>query len=1010
MEKSKKVEHKSQKLIIIGTCILLIVVGICILLTIKKDKKEEVRSNLENVVEGTKLFEDIGHYEVAIAGNNNADRGTGINTNVKLINSYPENWDEIKKNIPEDILSRINNMSGSRLDFDGTIKRSWLTSIMTATVSGTIEGDVLIIKPDNSYEVLYGEASQTVPINITESGWYYVSFLDAPIKAQHAWSIMTLYEKYELPIRYTILKYAPVNISNGKYINVYYDNKYGLKNNFELFGVFIGGGTHGWAQSGKTEDKVEAILSDGTYKQLYQNTYNGKTIFEGRINTDFVNGTFNTIRSHNIKGGELDIFYEELGKDYFNGKDIVGYKITKVGDNNIVLQLIGLSQEIFSPKFTIEIENNINNILEEEIIHIKANITNSAEGEESIGYDTKIVCKLDEALSEIENIVVKIDGSIVNVESVYNSETNEIQVNGITKILPDQTITIEYDTKVNSNIQNKGEVNSSIEIPINVNVKSYPIDINKLEEEEQEKYRELYVEEESTVNVTGIYKKESGGVEVKYVDEVTNEEIEKKELKNGLQGDEYTTEKKEIEGYELVEIPENATGIMEEEKIIVTYKYRKLSKVIVKYIDINNNSEIEKEEVEYKEGDNYTVEEKEINGYRIVEIPENINGIIGREDIEVIYGYKKIAGGVEVKYIDEVTNEEIGTTEVIEGLEKDRYETEEKEIEGYELTLTPTNKVGEMTEEKITVIYRYRKLSKVVVKYVDLNNGNEIEKVDAEYKEGENYTTESKEINGYKLVEMPSNVNGIVGRKDIEVIYGYKKIAGGIIVKHIDEESGEKIKEEKISGLVGEKYSTNKLELEKYNYVEVVGNEEGELNEEVIEIIYYYEKKQAIVEVVYEDENGKEIYKEILEGRVGEKYKVEIKDIENYRVIEIPESIEGIYGVEEIVVKVKVERERSKVIINIVDEKGNIISIIEKEGYVGESEEINLPEIDGYYTDEKSIVIEYGKENNISITYKKMLFNIPNTSDIDIYMYIFIIVISVITSFAMYSKILAKNK
>ena len=92
----------------------------------------------------------------------------------------------------------------------------------------------------------------------------------------------------------------------------------------------------------------------------------------------------------------------------------------------------------------------------------------------------------------------------------------------------------------------------------------------------------MYVEEENTVNVSGIYKKASGGVEVKYIDEVTGEEIELAENKTGYYGEEYQTVEKEIAGYEVVEVPTNKEGIMSEEKITVTYKYRKVSKVIVK--------------------------------------------------------------------------------------------------------------------------------------------------------------------------------------------------------------------------------------------------------------------------------------------------------------------------------------------------------------------------------------------------------------------------------------------
>lgn len=118
--------NKSKKIIImiLIICMLLVITGVIVIKNVVGIRSNE-ENNYEdsNVVEGTTLFEDIGHYGAAIAGNNNSDRGTGIGQNVRLINSYPENWEEIKKNIPLDILSRINNMSGSRLDFNGTIKK-----------------------------------------------------------------------------------------------------------------------------------------------------------------------------------------------------------------------------------------------------------------------------------------------------------------------------------------------------------------------------------------------------------------------------------------------------------------------------------------------------------------------------------------------------------------------------------------------------------------------------------------------------------------------------------------------------------------------------------------------------------------------------------------------------------------------------------------------------------------------------------------------------------------------
>ena len=165
--------------------------------------------------------------------------------------------------------------------------------------------------------------------------------------------------------------------------------------------------------------------------------------------------------------------------------------------------------------------------------------------------------------------------------------------------------------------------------------------------------------------------------------------------------------------------------------------------------------------------------------------------------MELVYEYKKISDGVDVKYVDQVTGAEIADTEHKNGLEKDNYTTEPKEIPGYELVKTPTNKNGEMTVELITVTYEYRLLSDVTTKHIDANTGKEI--VDAvveTYKEGDAYTTTAKDLVGYILTKSPEVPNGTMGREDIEVVYEYKMISDGLIVKYIDEITGEINKKE----------------------------------------------------------------------------------------------------------------------------------------------------------------------------------------------------------------------
>lgn len=70
------------------------------------------------------------------------------------------------------------------------------------------------------------------------------------------------------------------------------------------------------------------------------------------------------------------------------------------------------------------------------------------------------------------------------------------------------------------------------------------------------------------------YSRENTTVVVNYIDDNGNNISASKEI-DGLIGDEYQTEPKEISGFTLKEIPENACGIFKEEEQVVNYIYTK---------------------------------------------------------------------------------------------------------------------------------------------------------------------------------------------------------------------------------------------------------------------------------------------------------------------------------------------------------------------------------------------------------------------------------------------------
>ena len=214
-------------------------------------------------------------------------------------------------------------------------------------------------------------------------------------------------------------------------------------------------------------------------------------------------------------------------------------------------------------------------------------------------------------------------------------------------------------------------------------------------------------------------------LEVNYIDKLTGEPLTEQivdETKH--EGDEYTTEQKTFENYDLIEVPENSTGTMVVE----------------------------------------TDEEGNITNNRTV----------------VTYYYSKKSAGVEEHHIDIRTGEELEEPTLHEGHVGDEYDIKAKEFLSYVVATTdkdgnnvlPENAAGTMTEEKIVVNYYYNQPAKVVVHYVEKATGKEIEEINPETGELQNsqvviegfnqdkYETTAKEFEYYTLIESPEEPNG----------------------------------------------------------------------------------------------------------------------------------------------------------------------------------------------------------------------------------------------------------
>ena len=356
------------------------------------------------------------------------------------------------------------------------------------------------------------------------------------------------------------------------------------------------------------------------------------------------------------------------------------------------------------------------------------------------------------------------------------------------------------------------------------------------------------------------YARISAGVIEKHIDVISGKILEN-DLHEGSEGKEYNILPKIFQEYDLVEdrLPANAQGTMTVNPIEVIYYYIYKSKVTAQYVDKNTGEKLTEDEVQNgHEKDAYITDRKTFDDYKLVEVPANADGEMTKEDITVTYNYVHTSGGVIVNHVDVNTNKQLLDETKQEGYEGDPYETHEENIPGYTLVKEkyPENAKGIMAREETRVTYYYVKNTEVNIKYIDKETGEEItEKTNIPGKEGDNYTTEPKDIPGYDLVEEPANKDGTMTAEPIDVIYYYRRPAK-VITRYIDQETNEEIAtEERQEGHQNDEYTTEAKDIKCYKLIATPDNATGtmkvtvtkdENGKDIVEdttyVTYYYRK------------------------------------------------------------------------------------------------------------------------------------------------------------------------
>ena len=615
--------------------------------------------------------------------------------------------------------------------------------------------------------------------------------------------------------------------------------------------------------------------------------------------------------------------------------DIYGYKYDSVDKETLTIttgeNVINIYYTKKDTKVTVHYyeEGTTNKVSED--VEIPGKVFDSYETESASDIPSKY-----ELIAEPENKNGTMTEDEITVIYYYRKKATQVIVHYYEE---NTTKKLSEDVTINGRVDDKYTTVSADDIPIKYELVAEPVNKSGSMTEE-------------TIEVIYYYRVKDAVVHVRYLEKGTEKVLADPDRIDGKVDEEYQTEAKKIEGYKLIEHTGNEKGKFEVEPLTITYYYLYKTKATVQYIDKITGQILEQSTTDGLEGDDFVTESKDFENYVLVEEPPEKTVKMTKEEQILKYYYIHVSGGVIEKHIDVISGQILANA-VHNGNEGDAYDIPSRTFDGYDLVedRLPSNAKGTMKVEPVEVIYYYIYRTKVTSEYIDKNTGEKLTEDETQKgHEGDNYTTDRKTFDDYKLVEVPANADGSMTKEDITVTYYYVHTSGGVIVNHIDIKTGKQLLDEtKEEGYEGDPYETHEENIPEYDLVKekYPENAVGKMTIEPTRVTYYYIKKTEVNIKYVDKETGEEIDEPTnIPGHQGDDYTTEPKDIPGYDLIEEPENKDGTMTADPIDVIYYYKRP-AKVIVNYYD--------IDTKEKLADEIEITGHQNDDYTTDQKDI-------------------------------------------------------
>ena len=478
-----------------------------------------------------------------------------------------------------------------------------------------------------------------------------------------------------------------------------------------------------------TDHRKETIEKDGKTYTLVSDSGNktgNMTLQDITVTYYYLQNTKATVRyverdpetHETVKDLEEPYTQEGLVGDKFvtNSKDFVGYKLVESPEKTTI-EMAKEEQTLiyyYEPVYTGLIENHIDDktgkVLYTETHDVQVGEDYDIPSKEFEGYDL-----VEEKLPE--NAEGTMGEELVTVNYYYIKKA-VLEVNYL-DVLTNEPLT----EQIVDETKHEGDSYTTEEKAFE-NYDMIRVEGNKEGTLTVETDEEGNITNNRTV-VTYYYSKKSAGVEEHHIDIRTGEELEEPTLHEGHVGDEYNIKAKEFLSYVVATtdkdgnnvLPENATGTMTEEKIVVNYYYNQPAKVIVHYVEKATGKELEEINPETGElqnsqvviegfnQDEYETTAKEFEYYTLIESPEEPNGTMKVEIVKDEEGNDIVNNTIELYYYYEAKPFNIGVEKEITGIivNGERRAPTNGKLEKVEIYRKSTESTSVQVEYKIKV-------------------------------------------------------------------------------------------------------------------------------------------------------------------------------------------------------------------------------------------------------------------------------------------------------------------